>query len=365
VDKVARLPELRFAIGEPLVDTTSVDNAAFALEAKAFFLSRVGSDGFKIYHKATIRKAVSDRRASLDEDTEIKPTMRAVVKREFEKGASIPVVWFPADGAAVQDSPKLTLVVLDPEQDWTSSGKLREQIAEWTKLRGQSSRLYPASLIWCIKKPGRELREKVELSLAWKRVAKDVSDGTLGADYDRADRTEIDGRVRTAQEESEDEVWASYRFVVFADNQEPDGLKVIDLGAGHASASETLCGRIIAALKSQELLNESVGAGYLERRWPPALKQSAAWPLSSLRQSFLNGTLTRLIDPDTVLRGKIIEFVARGDFGLASGAKADGTYDRVWHEEMIPPDEVMFDANVFLLTKPKAKALKSGIVPPP
>jgi hypothetical protein len=59
VEKLGHLPELRFALGEPEVDTTSIDNAAFALESKAFFISRIGSDGFKIYHKATIRKAVN------------------------------------------------------------------------------------------------------------------------------------------------------------------------------------------------------------------------------------------------------------------------------------------------------------------
>ena len=36
IDKVAHLPELRFALGEPDVDTTSVDNAAFALEDKSY-----------------------------------------------------------------------------------------------------------------------------------------------------------------------------------------------------------------------------------------------------------------------------------------------------------------------------------------
>ena len=97
---------------------------------------------------------------------------------------------------------------------------------------------------------------------------------------------------------------------------------MIDLGAGHSSSGETLCGRVIAALKSEALLNESVGAGYIERNWPPALKESGAWPLASLRQSFLNGSLTRLVDPDAVLRSKIVEFVGRGDFGLASGQKS-------------------------------------------
>ena len=69
-----------------------------------------------------------------------------------------------------------------------------------------------------------------------------------------------------------DEVWASYRFVALSDTQEQHGLKIIDLGAGHSSASETLCGLIVGALKSEALLNENVGAGYIDRRWPPAFE---------------------------------------------------------------------------------------------
>ena len=99
-------------------------------------------------------------------------------------------------------------------------------------------------------------------------------------------------------------------------------------------------------------------AGYIERNWPPAFKESGAWPFASLRQSFLNGALTRLLDPDNVLRDKVPNFVVKGDFGLGSGQKADGTYDRIWHAEMLSPDEVQFEANVFLLTKARAKALK-------
>ncbi|MBF0565636.1 MAG: hypothetical protein HQK89_10370 [Nitrospirae bacterium] len=83
---------------------------------------------------------------------------------------------------------------------------------------------------------------------------------------------------------------------------------------------------------------------------------SRAWPLPSLRQSFLNGSLTRLIDPDTVLKGRIPGFVGRGDFGLASGRKPDGTFGRVWYKEQISSDEVSFDENVFLVKKDKALA---------
>jgi hypothetical protein len=360
-DKVAHLPELRFALGEPELDTTSIDTAAFALEDRCYFVRKVGSDGFRIGYQPTMKKVVSDRRASLDEDTDVKPTVCKLVEDEFRRGASIPVVPFPRDGSEIPDTPRLTLVVADPEVEWSGAGSLREKIAEWTRSRDKSPRLYPGALVWCLKKPGRELREKVELMLAWRRVAREVADGTLGGEFEKSDRVELQSKVKDSEEAAKDEVWGDYRFAVVADAQEPDGLKVIDLGAGHSSSGETLCGRVIAALKSEALLNESVGAGYIERNWPPALKDSGAWPLASLRQSFLNGSLTRLVDPDTILKNKIVEFVSRGDFGLASGRKPDASYERVWFEELVAPDEVAFEADVFLLRKATVQALKGGV----
>jgi hypothetical protein len=363
VDRVAHLPELRFALGEPQVDTASVDNAAFALENKSYFFRRVGTDGFRISYQPTLKKVVNDRRASLDKETEIIPVMRTLVKKEFERGANVSLVWFPTDSAAVQDTPRLTLVVVDPVSEWTGNGPIREQIAEWTRRRGNSDRLYPAALVWCLKKPGRELQEKVELWLAWRAVQKEIAEGTIGGEFDRADLSDIQGNVATAGAAAEDEVWGGYRYAVVLDRNKDDWLKVIDLGAGHSSSGETLGGRVITALKSEGLLSASVGAGYIERNWPPALKDSGAWPLASLRKSFLDGSLTRLHDPDATLRQKIVEFVARGDFGLASGRKPDGTYGRIWFAEQVGPEEVSFEHQVFLLSKDKASALKASPEP--
>ena len=359
VDKLAHLPELRFALGEPEVETTTVDSAAASLEESGFFIRKVGTDGYRIHHQATLRKAVSDRRASLDEETEIKPAVRKLVEDEFARGATLPLVYFPENGDAVQDSPRLTLVVLDPTEEWRQSGRLTESIVQWTRDRGRSPRLYPGALVWCARKPGRELREKVELWLAWRRVEREVRQGLLGTEFDQADRAEVRSRVREAEDTAKEEVWASYRFVALGDAQATDGLKTIDLGAGHSSSSETLCGRLIAALKSDGLLNESVGAGYIDRHWPPAFKDAGAWPLTSLRQSFLNGALTRLMDPDAVLRRQIVEFVGRGDFGLASGDSGGDQYERLWFAEPVGAEEVAFEAKVFLLTKAKAEQLRT------
>ena len=365
VERVAHLPELRFALGEPSIDTTSVDTAAMALEERSYFLRRVGTDGYRISYRPTIKKVVNDRRASLDEEGEIQPAIRKLVKDDFDRGATLPRVCFPTDDASIPDTPKLTLVVADPDVEWTGAADedVRKRIAQWTRARGASPRLYPGALVWAVKKPGRELRDKVEQWLAWKRVDAEISAGTLGGELDSTELADIRTKVREAGDAAREEVWGDYRFVVIADASAPDGLASIDLGAGHSSSSESLCGRVISALKSSALLNESVGAGYLERNWPPALKESGAWPLVSLRQSFLDGSLTRLVDPDAVLCRKIVECVGKGDFGLGSGRGADGRSERVSFRETVLPEDVMFESDVYLLTRALAEQLKAPIAP--
>ena len=358
VDKIAHLPELRFAIGGPDVETTTIDNAAASLEVAGFFVRKIGTEGYRIHHQATLKKVADDRRASLSEETDIRPAVRQLVKDEFTRGAKLPLVFFPEDGAAIQNSSRLTLVIIDPESEWQDD-KVMERISQWTKERGRSPRLHPGSLVWCVKKSGSALEDRVARWLAWQLVVKDMNAGVLGAEIDRNDRSKAHAMVKDAEASAKDEVWSGYRFVAIADAKATRGLKDIDIGAGHTSASETLCERIVSALKIEGLLYESIGPSYIDRNWPPAFKDAGAWPLASLRQSFLDGSLTRLIDPDAVLSRKIVEFVKDGTFGLASGAKGDGQYDRLWYEESVGPDEAAFDDDIFLLTKAKAKALRS------
>ena len=365
VDRVAHLPELRFALGEPAVDTTSVDSAAAKLEERAYFVRRVGTDGFRIAYRPTIKKVVNDRRASLDDENEVRPAVRALVEESFDRGATLPRLCFPADAAAIPDTPRLTLVVMDPEAAWTGApgDDVRARIARWTRARGAAPRLYPGALIWAVGKPGRALRERVEQWLAWKRVAAEVSAGALGRELDADDLRELRAKVREAGETAREEVWGSYRFVVLADASGADGLKAIDLGVGHSSSGENLCGRIVAALKSSALLNDSIGARYLERNWPPALKAAGAWPLGSLRQSFLDGSLTRLADPDAVLRRKVVEWVGGGEFGLGSGRDADGRFEHVSFREPVAAEDVMFESDVHLLTRTAAERAKAPSEP--
>jgi hypothetical protein len=76
-----------------------------------------------------------------------------------------------------------------------------------------------------------------------------------------------------------------------------------------------------------------VGASYLERNWPEAFRESGAWPMGSLRKCFLDGSLTRLVDSDKVLRERIPDLVSRGEVGFATGQRPEGGFNRLWFEE--------------------------------
>jgi len=358
-DKTAHLPEIRFALGGPGLDTTSIDNAAFALEDKAYFIRRVGTDGYKIGFQPTLKKVVNDRRASIDYESQVMPLLKETIQNEFKKNSQLPISFFPLDSTSIQDNPKLTIVVADPDKEWIDSEDFKYEVSQWIKTRGTSPRLYPAALIWCFKKQGRELRDKAEVLLAWKQVNKEYTDGLLGSEMSSNDISELRSKLVDSENAVKDEIWASYRYIaLYTKKQDKHNLHVIDLGQGHSSSCISLSERIITALKSQALLNDSVGISYLERYWPKAFIEKGTWPLKSLRQSFLDGSLTRLVDPDAVLKSKIHDFVYKGDAGLISRSNADSSGFHLWFKEDLDPSEIMFVSEVCLVMASKVYLYK-------
>jgi hypothetical protein len=355
IDQAASLPELRFALGAPGLDTTSVDTAAAALAARAFFVRQVGADGYAIGSRAKLSKLVAEKCASLDADRDLLPEARRLVRQIFEAGRPLPVIAFPDDAASVRDAPHLSLLVADPTLPWDGSADLRQFIAAWTYRRGAEPRRFPAALLWCLCQPDGSLLKRVETALAWRAVRQDLGAGLLADDTDQGEIRSIDASIRAAEQDAKDAVWASYRFLAFADRQEASGLRVIDLGAGHSSSRETVGSRALAALRSHGLLSDDVGAGYVARKWPPSLAAAGAWPLSGLRQSFLDGSLIRLLDADAALRSRVIEWVETGAFGLASCVGPDGSYQTVWFRQLLPASAISFDAELYLL-KPDVAA---------
>jgi len=52
--------------------------------------------------------------------------------------------------------------------------------------------------------------------LAWRRVEHEIVTGTLGGEFEKAEKAEVAGKARDAEESAKDEILASYRFVVLS-----------------------------------------------------------------------------------------------------------------------------------------------------
>jgi hypothetical protein len=217
-------------------------------------------------------------------------------------------------------------------------------------------------ILWVTCEAGGALRAGVEELLAWQAVADDANRGLLG-ELEPHDIRGIQRELNDAKGQIEDRVWSSYNHLLLWDASTTK-LKDIVLGQLHPSEARSITSAILARLRHDSLLSREIGASYIERNWPPALKESGTWPLASLKAAFFQGQFTRLEKADDALKVTITRAVSQGMLGLASGKDAN-CFDRVWFKEAVEAAEITFDYDTYLLTAVKAKALKQGAPPLP
>ncbi|WP_156896746.1 hypothetical protein [Desulfovirgula thermocuniculi] len=123
-----------------------------------------------------------------------------------------------------------------------------------------------------------------------------------------------------------------------------------------------MVGLIVARLKQEGLLEESISPDFLVRNWPPALTE---WTTKAVRDTFFaSPQFPRLLDSE-ILRTTIAEGVKAGKFGYVG--KAYGGYQGapIIDEPNFGPANVEISDQVVLLPRDKAAALKEAPPPPP
>ena len=360
-DKAGHLPEMYFAVGDPDTETTLIHTAVQNLERRCYFLRPAGVDGWRFGHLPTLKKVHADRKQALDPD-DVKRSMGDLVKTVFKKEAEIHLSLFPKEATDVVDQAMLTMAVLRPDEtlERSDDAELRQRITDWTRKCGQSSRQNPGGILWMACEGSGSLRTGVEELLAWQAVADDANRGLLG-ELEGEDVRRIQRELNTAKSQIEDRVWSSYNHLLLWEAG-VGKLKEISLGQLHPSEARSITSAVLARLRHDSLLSREIGSSYIERNWPPALKESGAWPLASLKAAFFQGQFTRLEKAEDALRTTIARAVSQGLLGLASG-KDPACFDRVWFKEQVEAADITFDYDAYLLTAAKAKALKQAPSP--
>lgn len=347
-DKAATLPDLRFALGDTDTETTLVDTAVQALYSRCYFLRQVGSGGWRFGYKPTLRKVQADRKAGLD-PTFVQKTIKEVIQQVFKQSPEVDVRFFPRETDPLPDRPVLTLVVLDPNEDGPG---LAARLTEWTQNVGTTFRNYPGAILWLAAESGGRLRSAVEEWLAWDSTSRDAESGTLG-ELEPAEHQMIRDEQRRAKSDVVDSVWSIYDRLLLWNGKER-ALQSVRVDHMHDSEARSITAAIVARLRQEGLLNKEVGASYVERNWPPALKELGAWSLAGLKAAFFQGSLTRLERAEDALRQMLLRAVAQGNLGLGVGKDA-ASLDRVWFKEQVDPAEIVFDDETYVLLPARAR----------
>ena len=362
-DKAAHLPELYFAVGDPDTETTLVHSAVQDLERRCYFLRPVGVDGWRFGHVPTLKKVHADRKQALDADDVRRNTVE-LTREVFKRGAEIHLTFFPRDSSEIGDQAMLTMVVLRPDEmlDPGEETELRQRLTEWTRKRSQANRENPGSILWVASDSMSGLRAAVEDLMAWQIVSDEANAGRMG-ELDTDDVRRIQRELTLAKNQIEERIWSSYGHLLLWNGQNQK-LKEVPLGQLHPSEAKSISSAILARMRHDSLISREIGASYIERNWPPALKDQGYWPLQGLKQAFFQGVFTRLEKADEALKMTIARAVSQGTLGLGSG-RNPAAFERVWFKEPVEAVDITFDSDTYLLTASAAKRVKEAGAQPP
>jgi len=355
----ASLPEIRLAVGEPGLDIGNVETVLEDLVRRCYYLDAKGT-AYWISHRPTLNKILADRRAALsgpEADEAIREKVRQVIREVFKAGPALDRRFFPEASGDIPDTPSLILVVLAPEHGWENASREATQrlVASMIQECGGRGRTFKSGLIFAVAEGGAALADEAKTLLALESLEDPAEQERLKLELSQIQ--ELREKKRRTERSLKELVWRVYRRVLFL--AEDGGVREVDLGLLHSSAAESLVGFIVARLKQEGLLEESISPDFLVRNWPPALTE---WTTKAVRDVFFaSPRFPRLLNPE-ILRTTIAEGVKAGKFGYMSKAYENSQSMLIIGDPNFGPANVEISDQVVLL--PREKALEVKGAPP-
>lgn len=339
----ATVPEIRLAVGEPVLDMGNVEMALEALESSCYFLS-TERNRYRFSLTPNLNKLLADRRAGIKPDS-IELRVKEEIQNVFDnKGNALKPLFFPEKSGQIPDRPALTLLVLAPQHSMQDQNTVRI-IETMIKEHGQSARTYKSALIWAVADADTTLKEEARKLLAWEDIKRDKQILNM----DDVQKKQLEESLKKAERDLRECVWRVYKHIALIgkDNR----VRLVDLGLVHSSAASTIVDLMINRLRQDGDIEESISPNFLVRNWPPAFKE---WSTRAVRDVFFaSPQFPRLLDAES-LKGTISRSVANGVLAYV-GMDEDGRYKPFYYEQELDPREIEFADDMFIITGEEAK----------
>jgi hypothetical protein len=263
--------------------------------------------------------------------------MRQVIQKEI--GNKFRVYLWPESSEGIPDNRDLKLVILKPED----SGA---QIPEWIERKGNNFREFKNTLFFALADTAgfTKLREDIKTYLALQDIKTEIESGHSPLPLEK--QQEVDRRIREITRDYSYNVRRMYHLVQYGD---PNGGRSLDLGQP-VTGKENLdawfwreltsndTGAILSVLHYRTIVNK-----FLTNNDQLSI-------VVLLDQFYKNPELPALEDPGVLARA-IQLGVRDGEIGLVEVKDGKILLDTFKFKEDIPLDWVIFDPDIFVLSK--------------
>lgn len=353
----ATLPEIRLAVAEPGIEIGNVETVLDDLVRRCYYLDVRGT-AYWISHRPTVNKILADRRAILSRE-DVAERVRQTIRSVFDRGPALSRRYWPESSDALPDTPSLTLAILAPEHSWGEQERdaTRRLVRSIIQESASRSRTFKSGLLFALAETAEALTDEARNLLAIEMLEDPAERERLR--LETTQMAELDEKKARIKRELNEDVWRAYRHLLLLG--EDGTLQELDLGLVHSSAAESLVGLIMARLRQEGLLEDTISPDFLVRNWPPALEE---WSTKGMCDTFYaSPKFPRLLDPDA-LRQTVADGVRTGKFGYV-GKSAAGDYQTtpIIDDTTFGPGNVEFSDQVVLLPRDVALTMSSTEAP--
>ncbi len=302
---LASIPEIRLAVSRPDMDIGNVETALEALappDGACYYLDAV-QDRYWFSMRPNLTRLVADRKQAIESQVDGK--LREVIQDIFGSANGVQPIFFPTASEKIPNQPRLTVVVLPPEQSLAVDTTL-PLVERMTRDYGEGSRVFKNALIWVVADTDSAMREAARKLLAWESIDQEQAALQLS----ESQRQQVPANRSRAHSVLKETIWRAYCKVVLLD---PDGRPdILDLGQYHSSSAASLTQLVVRELQNRDEVLTHLSPQFLVRNWPPALTE---WSTKAVRDAFFAApSFPRLLNDD-VVRSAIVIGVTNGAFG--------------------------------------------------
>lgn len=356
----ASAAQMLIGVGRPGLSRGLVEDVRDSLEGVLWYM-RLEGGRYRFTTEPNLNKVILEREGAISE-----PRIEALLRECLAKVAPVrPQLRVEPRITASADLPDLAQLVLGfvDFDHQVGPGQTEETMRfaqEVLEHRGSSWRTNRnAALLVAADGPALAKARATARTLAALRDLKD--DRHRLARFNAEQREQLDKRLSATEDRLPHQLVLAYRHLLLLGEADHGGAKVDHVDLGPAGATGTVTGRVLDYLRGADRLLETTlaPAALLAARFGLLPEGVDAVELDALLGYFYRlPRLPKLASTD-ILRHALAEGVAKGLFGLASGASWDAPDALVRFAEPFDPSEIQFQPGTWLVRASAAREVKT------